>query len=94
MRQGFSSLKPIGFQQLATISSATALTVPNGCVAAMIQAEGQPCRIRFDNVAPTAAVGLRLLITENPLTVPFPPHGAQVIQEGATGKVNVVYFGE
>jgi hypothetical protein len=94
MRQGFSPLKVISHEQVTSISSAKALTVPNGCVAAMIQAEGAAVRVRFDNTAPTTAVGLRLLVTEGPLMLPFPPHGAQVIEETGTAKVNVIYFRE
>ena len=93
MREGHTPFTVIGDQQVTSIVSAVPLTVPAGCVAALIQAEGQACRWR-KGADPTAAVGQRLLVTEQPTFLPFAPHDVRVIQESATGKVNVVYFGQ
>ena len=51
----------VGHQTIAaTTGSATALTIPAGAVAALIQADGSAVSIRLDGVNPTATSGLRL----------------------------------
>src|SRR5262245_46318739 len=86
-------LKVISFQQLASIGSATALTIPKKTKAMLISADGQSVRIRFDGTAPTAAIG-HLLANGDSMFY----HGdyltnIQVIQTAATAVVNVTYFG-
>lgn len=53
---------PKGFQQITTLSSSTALTVPTGALIARIDAQAQAVRYRDDGVAPSATVGQRLLV--------------------------------
>jgi len=52
-----ANLVPKGYQQLTSVSSSTALTVPDGASVAYIQAEAQDARWRDDGTAPTASVG-------------------------------------
>ena len=50
-------LKPLGYEQITSISSAKTLTVPNGAIVAMIQAEAKDGRWRDDGTNPTSAEG-------------------------------------
>ena len=60
----------LGYQQITSLSSSTALTVPavdlNGLncrpVIALITPEGQAVRWRDDNIAPTTTVGMPLAV--------------------------------
>lgn len=52
----------LGYQRIATLSSAQALTVPAGATFALIQAETQAVRWRDDGVTPTSSVGMPLII--------------------------------
>jgi hypothetical protein len=51
---------PAGYQQLTSLATATALTVPAGADVAIIQAEAQAVRWRDDGTDPTSSVGMRL----------------------------------
>ena len=60
-----ASYEPLGYEQIvsATLATATALTVPAGAVAALIQNNGtQAARWRDDAVDPTAAIGMVLAV--------------------------------
>jgi hypothetical protein len=95
MKQGTDKLRVLGYEQLASIASSTApSSVPAGTVAFAMQCSGQAVRWRADGGTPTASVGMRLLVTEPPQIFPFSPHSLRVIQESATGVVNLTYFGE
>lgn len=48
----------LGYQQITSLSSSTALTVPAGATLALIVPETQNVRWRDDGVAPTATVGM------------------------------------
>ena len=48
----------LGYQQITSLSSSTALTVPAGATLALIVPEAQNVRWRDDGVAPTASVGM------------------------------------
>lgn len=50
----------VGYQQITTLTTATALTIPTGAQFAIVQAEGQDVRWRDDGVDPTATVGMIL----------------------------------
>ena len=89
----------MGYQQLATVSSATGLTVPtrtpNGSSTkanfALIVAETQNVRWRDDGVAPTAAVGMPLA-AGNTLQYDGDLTKIQFIQNGGTAELNVTYY--
>ena len=51
---------PVGYQQITTLTTSTALTVPLGAQYALIQCQVQAVRWRDDGTAPTATVGMRL----------------------------------
>lgn len=56
------SRRPIGYQQITSLSAATALTVPEGARFALIQAEAQAVRWRDDGTNPTATVGMKIAV--------------------------------
>jgi hypothetical protein len=58
-----NNLTPLGYQQVAVLSSATSLTVPHGATVAYVQAELQGVRWRDDGAAPTNSVGMPLQAT-------------------------------
>lgn len=91
-------MEVLGFEQLTGISSAKGLqSIPAGTRQIWMQAEGQHVRYRFDGTAPTTAIGMRLLKDVNDPTVLNAVGDClsdlKFIEESATGKVNVTYFG-
>lgn len=59
-RDGFNSQDvPLGDQRITSLSSSTALTVPNGTRFAIVTVETQPVRYR-DSGTPTTSVGTLL----------------------------------
>ena len=52
---GFGTV--ISSQSVSVTTTATALTVPSGAVSAIVSADGNPSRVRFDGTAPTASAG-------------------------------------
>ena len=53
-----STTNCLGYQQITSLSSSTALTVPAGATLALIVPETQTVRWRDDGTAPTASVGM------------------------------------
>jgi hypothetical protein len=82
---------PKGYQQIVGLAASTALTVPAGSTYALITTQAQAVRWRDDGVAPTATVGMELLIGQalrydgNLAAIAF-------IQEAATATLNVAYY--
>jgi hypothetical protein len=85
--------KTIGFQQLATLTASTGLTVPVGARCAYIQCEAQAVRMRGDGTAPTAAIGLRLTTTAAPFFYQGDLASLRFIEEVAGGKINCEFLG-
>jgi len=94
-------MKVVSFEQLASLGSSTALTVPGVAVgtgtrpkvkAALISADGQSVRVRFDGTAPTATIG-HLIANGDHLFVEADLSNIRIIQTAATAVVNVTYFG-
>jgi hypothetical protein len=89
----------MGYQQITSLSSATALTVPqrdlNGLVGtpriAIITPETQAVRWRDDGVAPTASVGMPLAAG---VTLQYDGDLSQIkfIEQVAGAKLNVTYY--
>lgn len=82
---------PLGYQQLTSLASATALTVPATATIAVAVCTGQTIYWRDDGVSPTATVGMPLtqytpyVFTTTLSTIKF-------IQESATATCNVSYY--
>ena len=83
---------PKGYQQITSLSSATALTVPAGASFAIIQAETQAVRWRDDGTNPTATVGQPLAIGVD-LVYRGALSAIKFIEQTASAKINITYFG-
>jgi hypothetical protein len=89
----------MGYQQIASLSSATKLTVParnlSGLVGtpriAIITPETQAVRWRDDGVAPTASVGMPLAAG---VTLQYDGDLSQIqfIEQTASAKLNISYY--
>jgi len=82
------------YQQMTSLGSATAPTIPAGCRFALFQAETQAVRYRVDGVDPTASVGMRLLTTDPPRAISIEEGllAIKFIAETGSPKVNITYF--
>lgn len=56
---------PLGYQQITSLATSTALSVPTGATIAVISVEAAGVRYRDDGTAPTAAIGMPLLAGAN-----------------------------
>lgn len=86
------SVAPLGYQQLTSLASAAALTVPTGARWALLQAEDADVRWRDDGSSPTASVGM-LLKNGASLVYDGSLSALRLIQVSASAKVNVAYYG-
>jgi hypothetical protein len=81
----------LGYQQIASLSSSTALTVPSGATLAVITPESQAIRWRDDGTAPTSAIGMPL-----PLFTVLSYDGdlqkIRFIEQAASAKLNISYY--
>lgn len=84
-------LTALGYQQITSLSSSAALTVPSGATIAVVQAEGADVRWRDDGTAPTATVGM-LLPAGAELRYTGALAALRLIQASAGATVNVSYY--
>lgn len=88
-----------GYQQLGTLTSSTGLTVPSLTpdglnakpVFALIVAEGAPVRWRDDGTAPTASVGMPLVVGV-PLQYDGDLTKIRFIEQSVSAKLNISYY--
>jgi len=85
------ALTPKGYQQVTSLSSAAALTVPTAANLALIQAEDQNVRWRDDGTDPTTTVGI-VLEAGDDFWYTGSLAALKFIQETATAKLNVSYY--
>jgi len=83
----------LGYQQITSLSAATALTVPTGCLMALITPEAQSVRWRDDGTNPTSTVGYPL-----PADFEFAYTASQLskikfIEQAPSAKLNILYYG-
>lgn len=88
-----AGMKALGYQQITSLSAATALTVPAGTALAICTPETQAVRWRDDGANPTPSVGYPL-----PVGAELRFDAAQVasvkfIEQVASAKLNVCYYG-
>ena len=81
----------MGYQQLTSVSSSTALTVPSGATMALIVPENQSVRWRDDGTDPTAGVGM-LLTVNSSLNYDGDLNKIRFIEILASAKVNISYY--
>jgi hypothetical protein len=86
-------MKALGYQQITSLSAATALTVPAGAVLAMCTPETQAVRWRDDGSNPTASVGYPLAVGAELRYDAAQMAAAKFIEQVASAKLNVVYYG-
>jgi hypothetical protein len=94
------SCEPRGFQQIlaATLAASTGLTIPTGRDGlkpdfAIVQCDTQNLRWRDDQAAPTASVGMRLLVGgEERIDGLTRMTDIRFIVETAGGNLNVSYY--
>lgn len=86
------NLRPLGYQQITSLSSASALTVPRNATVALIQPQTQAVRWRDDGTNPTASVGMPLAVGE---TLPYTGYleNIRFIQQTASAAINICYYG-
>lgn len=91
IRIGDGSAFPAGYQQLTGLSSAKALTVPDGAFSMLLCPESQGVRYRDDGVAPTASTGMPIAAGEK-----FPFTGDLTkflfIEQSASATLNISYY--
>lgn len=83
----------LGFQQITSLSAATALTVPAGAEIAVIGCDTQDVRWRDDGTSPTATIGMLLRKTDQPFVYRGSLSRIKFIEASASGVLNVSYFG-
>ena len=90
---------PCGYQQITSLTAATALTVPttgaaaaSGSLVAVIVCEAQNVRWRDDGTAPSATVGMLMQTGDPPLEYSGDLAALQFIQATASAKLNVSYY--
>jgi hypothetical protein len=82
---------PVGFQQITNLTAAVGLTVPEGALIALIQAETQSVRWRDDGTDPTAGVG-NVITADSILLYTGKLSAIKFIQATATAKLNVSFY--
>jgi hypothetical protein len=81
----------LGYQQITSLSSSTALTVPSGATLAVIVTEGYAVRWRDDGAAPTGSVGMPLAIGAT-LSYDGNLQNIRFIEQASSAKLNVSYY--
>lgn len=81
----------LGYQQITSLSAATALTVPTGATMALIVPETQAVRWRDDGTNPTASVGMPVAVGEA-LNYDGDLSRIRFIEQTASAKLNISYY--
>jgi len=88
----YENLRPKGYQQITTLSSAVGLTMPTGgCTVAVIQAESKSVRYRDDGSDPSGTVGMVIAAGES-ITYTGSFSAVKFIETAASAKLNVLYY--
>lgn len=82
------------YEQITGLSAVQTLTVPGGATGAIIQAEDQGLRLRYDGTDPDASTGLQIIAGDYLVIEPgmIPLGNIELIEETATAKANVLYL--
>lgn len=81
----------LGYQQITSLSAATALTVPTGATTAVITAEAQAVRYRDDGTDPSATVGMPVAVGVV-LTYTGPLSKIKFFEQASGAKLNISYY--
>ncbi len=82
----------LGYQQITSLSAATALTVPTGATTAVIRTEAQAVRYRDDGTDPSATVGQPMAVADFPLVYTGPLLKIKFIEQVSGAKLNISYY--
>ena len=86
-------LKQLGYQQITSLSSATALTVPKGTSLVLVSPQTQAVRWRDDGIDPSATVGYPLSLGSELHYDGAFAAGIKFIEQTASATINVLYYG-
>lgn len=86
-------LKQLGYQQITSLSAATALTIPGGTQLALVIPQTQAVRWRDDGASPTASVGQPLAVGQELRYDGAGLAALKFIEQTASAAINVVYYG-
>ena len=86
------SSRSLGYQQITSLSTATALTVPAGTAFALINAQTQAVRWRDDGTDPTASVGYPLAAGSEIQYNSASLSRLKFIEQVASATLNIVYY--
>jgi len=91
---GWVQQVPLGYQQITSLGTAQALTVPSGATQAVIYVEAQAVRYRDDGTNPTATVGAPLAVTGSgqPLVYNGTLSAIRFIEQTSGAKINILYY--
>lgn len=81
----------LGYQQITSLSSATALTVPTGATRALIAPLTQTVRWRDDGTNPTASVGMPVAAGTY-LSYDGDLNRIRFIEASASAELNITYY--
>jgi hypothetical protein len=81
----------LGYQQITSLSLATALTVPNGATRALIAPASQSVRWRDDGVDPTVSIGMPVAAGSY-LSYDGDLNRIKFIETTASAELNVTYY--
>lgn len=84
---------PLGYQQITSLSSAQALTVPTGATYAVVTPETQGVRFRDDGTNPTASVGMPIAVGNSwTFTGATILAALKFIEQTSSAKLNIEYY--
>lgn len=86
------SLVPVGYQQITSLGSSTALTVPTGARVVIISPEDQQVRWRDDGGSLTTTVGM-VIGVDDYFIYTGDLSAIRFIEEAASAKLNISYYG-
>lgn len=87
------AMKPLGYQQITSLSSATGLTVPAGTALAIVIPQTQAVRWRDDGTNPTSAAGYPLAVGQELYYDANNFSAIKFIEQTASAAINVSYYG-
>lgn len=93
MNVNMRGLQALGYQQITSLSSATALTVPAGTAVVVMKPAAQAVRFRDDGTNPTGSVGYPLAVGSEFVYEGGSPGAIRVIESAASATLDVLYYG-
>lgn len=89
----YPAMKSLGYQQITSLSSATALTVPAGTSLAIIRPQTQNVRWRDDGTNPSSTVGYPLNVGDELRCDTWSMANIKFIEVTASAALNICYYG-